>query len=113
MNFGLNAFFQPFMGSTLNSPTLVSTLFSQTLSLCYFLLSVRPNLAYKQNRKKLVACIVISSSLGVLAAWRKAVSFVVSVRPHGIIAPLPPGRIFMKFDVLGLTENLLRKFKFD
>jgi len=40
------------------------------------------------------------------------ISFVMSVRPSAWNNSAPTGRIFIKFDIRGFFENLLRNFKF-
>jgi hypothetical protein len=57
-----------------------------------------------QNRQKFLSAFV---------KLRKAtVSFVMSVRPFAWNNSIPTGRIFMKFDIWGFLENMLRVFKF-
>jgi hypothetical protein len=60
-----------------------------------------------------LCCTIRITFLGALAKLRKAtICFVMSVCPSAWNYSFPTVRIFIKFDIWGLIENLLPEFKF-
>jgi len=59
------------------------------------------------------SCSILTQFLGAFTKLRKAInSFVVSIRLSVWNNSVPTGRIFVKFGIREIFENLSRKFKF-